>query len=130
MSLRRLNGVAYSIAHKFAASAEFFIGLAVSHRVSRVEADLLTMSVRPAEFAIERNLNLLRLCKENLLKQMRRFPAAHLVRAQLVLELDPPIAEHRADGTLSVPAQITVLIQGDKESTWSGVVKIQALGVQ
>lgn len=130
MSLRRLNGVAYSIAHKFAASAEFFIGLAVSHTVSRVEADLLTMSVLPAEFAIERNLNLLRHCKESLLEQMRRFPAVQLVRAHLVLELDPATAEHRPDGTLSVPAQITVLIEGDQGSTWSGTVNSRALGVQ
>jgi hypothetical protein len=129
MSLRRLNGVAYSIAHKFAASAEFFIGLAVSHTVSRGEADLLTISVRPADFAIERNLNLLCLCRESLLTQMRRFPAVRLVRAHLVLELDPAAAEHKPDGTLSVPVRITALIEDDRGSPWSGTVESRALGV-
>ncbi len=129
MSLRRLNGVAYSIAHKFAASAEFFIGLAISHTVSRVEVDLLTMSVQPADFTIERNLNLLRLCKESLLTQMRRFPAVRLVRAQLVLELDPAAAEHKPDDTLSVPVRITALIEDNSGRTWSGMVESRALGI-
>jgi hypothetical protein len=130
MSLRSLNGFAYGIAYKFSASAEFFVGMAVAHSVSRVEADLLAMSVHPDEFAIERNLNLLRMCRDNLLELMRRFPAVHLARAQLVLGLDPTTAEHRPNGSLLVPAQITVLIEGDNGSTWSGTVKTQALGVQ
>jgi hypothetical protein len=130
MSLRRLNGIAYSIAHKFAASAEFFIGLAVSHKVARVEADLLAISVHPADFSIERNLNLLRLCRESLLDQLKRFPTVHLVRAQLVVELDLAAVEHKPDGNLSVPARITALIGDDCGRAWSGTIENRALGVR
>jgi hypothetical protein len=63
---KQLNGIAASIAHKFAASAEHFAYLAAHYRCSVVTINLLTRDIDPVEFDIERNRNLVGLCAENL----------------------------------------------------------------
>ncbi len=85
MRLKELNGIAASIAHKFASSAEHFAYLATLHECSEVEIDLRTQTITPALFDIERNRNLVQCCADNL---WRLVQPESLVKASLMARFD------------------------------------------
>jgi hypothetical protein len=66
MRRKQLNGIAASMAQKFAASAEHFAYLAALYSKSKIEINLMTSEISPVAFNIERNRNLVRMCVDNL----------------------------------------------------------------
>lgn len=85
MRKKELNGIAASIAHKFASSAEHFAYLAAQHHCARVAIDLITGIIHPDLFNIDRNQHLVTLCAKNL----RTLTAPDtLAQAQLVAHFD------------------------------------------
>lgn len=80
MRWKHLYGVASSMLQKFADSAEHFAYLAQLHQLAEVEIDWLTMSFNPQVFDIDRNRNLVALCRDNL---ARLIPITDVQTVQL-----------------------------------------------
>lgn len=73
---RELEGFAYNIAQKFAVSENHFAWLAWQHGVTTIEINLLTGTISPALFDIERNQILTNDCRRNLEWIRKKFDYA------------------------------------------------------
>ncbi len=84
---RHLKSFASGIAHMFASSAVHYAWLAHHYGCPRVTIDLLTLEIEPAEFNINRNRILAGMCRNSLLKSIKRLkPPACVTSANLVAE--------------------------------------------
>lgn len=121
MSLRKLNGVAYSIAHQFAASSEYFLALATSAGVQQLRIELLQGTIQPAGLDIPRNRILLTRCQSTLNAALAKFPQVRLEMATLEVNLDLPHAAQPAGTYGAVPATYTVTLADARKHVWRGV---------
>lgn len=85
VSRRNLHSIARNIAHKFAVSADYIAQLAFVNGIKVVYADILNLKFEPELFNIDRNLNLLNFCKENLLQNMEAYAPFYLCSANLTI---------------------------------------------
>ena len=127
MSLRRLNGVAQSIAHKFSVCANHFAWLALCGQAARVEIDLLALSIRPAEFEIQRNLKVVRMCLNTLTRALRSFPRLTVTRAVVRMEVDVSAILTGEHGETLVPVVYTATLSSDTGKQWKGIVTANTL---
>lgn len=82
-SRRNLHSIARNIAHKFAFSADYVELLAFVNNIKVLHADILNLKFEPELFNIDRNLNLLEFCKDNLLQNMEAYAPFYLCSAYL-----------------------------------------------
>jgi hypothetical protein len=80
MRWKQLNGVASSMLQKFANSAEHIAYLAQQQQLSEVEIDWLAVSFNHGALGIDRNRNLVEMCRDNL---VRLIPITDLQTAHL-----------------------------------------------
>lgn len=123
MSLHHLNGTAYSTAHQFSCSAEHFLWLAVQKRIACVEIDLLAASVSPAEMAIDRNLNPVRMCRAALQRQLDLSKQVLITQATLKMNIDLAAVTTDAYGRIAAPVEFTVTLGAATGKCWRGTLK-------
>lgn len=128
LSQHHLDGTAYSTAHQFSCSAEHFLWLAVQKQVACVEVDLLAASVSPADFAIDRNLYLIRMCRDALQRQLDLSKQALITQATLRIDIELAAITTGANGDIAVPAQFTVTLASSTGKTWQGTLERVTLG--
>ena len=122
-SRRELKSFACGMANKFICSANHYAWLAKQHKVSLVRINLLTLSIAPPEFDIERNRILAGQCRDHLMMNLQRHSLdRELDSAELVVdfEIDMPIM-----GKFGMYIATTVTVNlGDKQGKmWIGIQK-------
>lgn len=85
VSRRNLHSIARNTAHKFAFSADYIVQLAFIYNVKIVRADIINLEFELELFNIERNIHLLKLCKDNLLLNMKTYAPFYLCSANLTV---------------------------------------------
>lgn len=118
---KQLKGLACSLAHKFAWSAEHYGWLASLHQISLVTIDLLTLTIAPDEFDIERNRILVRMCHATLMGNIERLtPPAAVISAVLTAQFGIDVCE----GSIVYPrisnSVFTVTLTDDRGKLWCG----------
>lgn len=98
MRWKALYGVATSMLQKFADSAEHVAYLAQQHELAVVEIDWLAAAFNHATLDINRNRNLVEMCRDNL---TRLIPIADLQTAHLTIA-------YQRDGIVYVSAVYTL----------------------
>ena len=88
VSRRNLHSIARNIAHKCVCSAEYIAEQALINDIKIVRADLINLKFELELFNIERNINVLKLCKDNLLRNMEAYTPFYLFSAKLVVTFD------------------------------------------
>jgi hypothetical protein len=86
---RILNGIARNCSHQFASSAEHFAYMAAVNNTRVIQIDLLAGSICQEEFRIARNLNLVTICQETLLRNLAPFKYLGIESAILVVDFTP-----------------------------------------
>lgn len=88
VSRRNLHSIARNIAHKFAYSADYIARIAWANDIKVIHADIINLKFELEIFNIERNINLLKLCKDNLLYNMEAYAPFYLNSAKLTMTFD------------------------------------------
>ncbi len=120
---RYLKSFASGTAHMFASSATHYAWLAHHYGCPRVTIDLLTLEIEPAEFNIKRNRILADMCRNSLLRSIRRLkPPAFVTSARLIAEFaiqDYAVNEH---GSEFIGRSITtVILTDDRGKEWAAM---------
>lgn len=116
---KHIKSFARGIAHMFACSAQHYAWLAYQHRLPTVTIDLLELRIEPAEFDIERNRILARMCQRTLFRNAGQLaPPGAVVTA--VLSAHFGIDDHSEDGrSASIGRSVfTVILTDDQGKTW------------
>jgi len=114
-----IKSFASGIAHMFACSAQHYAWLAYQHQLPTVTIDLLELRIEPAEFDIERNRILARMCQRTLLRNAGQLaPPGAVVTA--VLSAHFGIDDYSEDGrSVSIGRSIfTVILTDDRDKEW------------
>lgn len=85
VSRRNLHSIARNIGHKLSVSADYIAWLAFVNNIKIVYADIINLEFELELFNIERNINLLKLCKSNLLYNMEAYAPFYLCSANLTI---------------------------------------------
>lgn len=85
VSRRNLRSIARNTGHKFACSAEHIAALAYLNGIKVVRADILNLKFEIDLFNIDRNINVLTMCKNNLLWNMDAYTPFYLCSANLTV---------------------------------------------
>lgn len=113
---RQLKSVAHNLADKFSQSCEHFAYLAISSASYEVSIDLLQETITPISFVSPRNLNLVRLCAEDIQHAVAGFSANPITSAQLFLRVVP------AEAGRAPSSCITASIMDDRSRLWTASV--------
>ncbi|MDD2462861.1 MAG: hypothetical protein PHI97_02585 [Desulfobulbus sp.] len=114
-----IKSFASGIAHMFACSAQHYAWLAYQHQLPTVTIDLLELRIEPAEFDIERNRILARMCQRTLLRNAGQLaPPGAVVTA--VLSAHFGIDDYLEDGrSASIGRSVfTVILTDDRDKEW------------
>jgi hypothetical protein len=120
---RYLKSFASGTAHMFASSATHYAWLAHHYGCSRVTIDLLTLEIEPAEFNIKRNQILAEMCRNSLLRSIRRLkPPAVVTSAHLIAEFGIQDYAINERGSESIGrSTTTVILTDDRGKEWAAV---------
>lgn len=120
---RYLKSFASGIAHMFASSATHYAWLAHHYGCSRVIIDLLTLEIEPAEFNIKRNQILAEMCRNSLLRSIRRLkPPVFVASARLIAEFGIQDYAINERGSESIGrSTTTVILTDDRGKEWAAV---------
>ena len=125
-----IRGFAGGIAHKFAASAQYYAWLAYSHKKPIVTIDLIAMTIEPPLFDIERNRILAGYCHKALLDNTHSL--AHpgtVVSAMLTANFG--IQDLIIDGSSATIGETTfsVVLTDDRGKEWTSDFKKSRMSV-
>lgn len=120
---RYLKSFASGIAFMFASSATHYAWLAHHYGCSRVTIDLLTLTIEPAEFNIKRNRILAGMCRDSLLRSIRRLKQpAFVASAHLIAEFGIQGYAINEQGSEFIGRSITtVTLTDDRGKEWAAV---------
>ncbi len=88
LTRRNLKGIAGGVAHQFNSSAGYYAYQAVSEKQPQAQIDLLTLSISPSLFDVERNRILSGMCQSTLLGAITKWHDLELQEAKLVINFD------------------------------------------
>jgi hypothetical protein len=114
-----IKSFASGIAHMFACSAQHYAWLAYQHQLPTVTIDLLELRIEPAEFDIERNRILARMCQRTLLRNAGQLALPGAV-VTAVLSAHFGIDDYSEDGrSASIGRSVyTVILTDDRDKEW------------
>jgi len=114
-----IKSFASGIAHMFACSAHHYAWLAHQHQMPSVTIDLLELRIGPAEFDIEKNRILARMCQRTLLRNAGQLaPPATIVSAMLSAHFG--IDDYTEEGRSAWIGNsvFTVILTDDRSKEW------------